>query len=58
MFEGSSDNLINTVVTRIKDVNTELGIYNIMFKQKYCNTSVTEKLESKINYTGLNGIQK
>lgn len=42
----------------IDDLKTELGIFNRMFKQKYSNTSVSDKLEAKIEYIKQNSIQK
>jgi len=39
------------------DLKTELDIFNRMFNQKY-DTSVSEKLEAKIDYTRQNYIQK
>ncbi|KAF0718392.1 zinc finger MYM-type protein 1-like [Aphis craccivora] len=40
------------------DLKTELEIFNRMFNQKYDNTSVSEKLEAKIDYIRQNDIQK
>jgi len=40
------------------DLKTELDIFNRMFNQKYDNTSVSKKLEAKIDYIRQNDIQK